>query len=269
MSSFDLTRKIAIVTGGAGGIGRATVQLLLERGARVAVADLSDEHTRAVVAELTGNDGRALAVTVDLDDEQSIKAAIGRVVDHFGTIDILHNNAAATSADLAASDADIETMPTHVWDKIFTTNCRGTMMVTREALPHLVRTRGAIVNTVSGLALRGGLTQAAYSASKAAIIQMTRCVAASHSPLGVRCNAVAPGLTLTKVVDAFPAAFRDITESETLRDRLGQPEDIAEVVAFLASDAARHITGELIVADGGYTSHIPGYARFRELADQA
>jgi NAD(P)-dependent dehydrogenase (short-subunit alcohol dehydrogenase family) len=127
-----------------------------------------------------------------------------------------------------------------------------------------VAARGNIVNTVSNLALQGHIIQAAYSSSKAAIIQMTRAIAASHGRRGVRCNAVAPGMTMTPALHAaFPPVLRQAVEDETLRSQLGEPQDIAEAVAFLASDAARNITGQVLVADGGCASHVPGIAQFR------
>ena len=117
---------------------------------------------------------------------------------------------------------------------------------------------------MSNLALQGHMIQAAYSSSKAAIIQMTRAIAASHGIHGIRCNAVAPGMTMTPALrDAFPPPLRKAVEDETLRDQLGEPEDIAEAVAFLASHAARNITGQVLVADGGCASHVPGISQFR------
>jgi NAD(P)-dependent dehydrogenase (short-subunit alcohol dehydrogenase family) len=141
------------------------------------------------------------------------------------------------------------------------------MLACRAALPHLRATGdGAIVNTVSNLALQGHIIQAAYSASKAALIHLTRSIAASHGRAGVRCNAVAPGMTMTPgLAAAFPAHIRKFVEDETLRDRLGAPEDIAEAVAFLASNAARNITGQCLVSDGGLSSHVPGIAGFMAL----
>ena len=138
------------------------------------------------------------------------------------------------------------------------------MIACRAALPHLRATRGNIVNTVSNLALQGHLIQAAYSSSKAALIQMTRAIAASHGIHGVRCNAVAPGMTMTPALkEAFPPVLRATVEAETLRDQLGDPDDIAQAVAFLASEAARNITGHVLVSDGGCASHVPGIAGFR------
>lgn len=258
--ALSLNDKVAIVTGGAGGIGQATVDLMIERGARVAIADIDFDRSQAVA---TKYGDASIAIEMDLGNESSVVAMINRVVDHFGKIDILHNNATAVGVELVDADRGIAEMPTWAWDKLFNVNCRGTMLVTREALPHLIKTRGSIVNTVSGLALQGNIRAAGYSATKAALIQMTRSIATAYGRKGVRCNAVAPGLVLTETVaKEFPAALRKLVEDETLRDCVGAPEDIAEAVLFLASDAARNITGQTIVADGGVSCHVPGFAAY-------
>lgn len=259
--AIRLDGKVAIITGGAGGIGCATARLMAARGARLVIADIAADRARAFAAELP----EALGLPLDLADEESIKALIAATVAHFGRIDILHNNAALLDADIAPRDGDIETMATEIWDRTFAVNLRGTMIACREALPLLRETEGNIVNTVSNLALQGHMIQAAYSASKAGLIQMTRSIAASHGRQGVRCNAVAPGMTMTPaLMAAFPPPLRALVEAETLRDQLGAPEDIAEAVAFLASDAARNITGQVLVSDGGLASHVPGIAGFRQ-----
>ena len=259
--AIRLDGKVAIITGGAGGIGAATARLMTARGARVAVADINKAGADALALDLPD----ALAIAVDLEHQSSIKAMISTVVDHFGHLDILHNNAALLGPDVAQRDGNIETMETELWDRTYRINVRGTMIACREALPHLRATKGNIVNTVSNLALQGHIIQAAYSSSKAAIIQMTRSIAASHGVHGVRCNAVAPGMTSTPaLLEAFPPVLRKLVEDETLRDQLGEPEDIAEAVAFLASPSARNITGQVLVSDGGCASHVPGLAGFRQ-----
>jgi NAD(P)-dependent dehydrogenase (short-subunit alcohol dehydrogenase family) len=258
--AIRLDDKVAIVTGGAGGIGAATARLMTARGARVVVADIAFEAAQALAAELSG----ALAVKLDLEHQSSIKAMIADTVAHYGRLDILHNNAALLGPDIAQADGDVEAMDTDLWDRTYRVNVRGTMIACREALPHLRVTRGCIVNTVSNLALQGHLIQVAYSSSKAAIIQMTRSIAASHGKRGVRCNAVAPGMTSTPaLLAAFPPPLRQVVEDETLRDQLGEPQDIAEAVAFLASPAARNITGQVLVSDGGCAVHVPGISGFR------
>lgn len=258
--AIRLDGKVAIITGGVGGIGAATARLMAARGARVVVADIAFESATKLATELPD----ALAVELDLEHQSSIKSMIATVAAHYGQLDILINNAALLGPDIAQRDGNIEDMNTDLWDRTYRINVRGTMIACREALPHLRATKGNIVNTVSSLALQGHLIQAAYSSSKAAIIQMTRAIAASHGKSGVRCNAVAPGMTMTPALkEAFPLPLRHVVEGETLRDQLGEPEDIAEALAFLASPAARNITGHVLECDGGGTSHVPGLAGFR------
>ncbi|MFM6852864.1 MAG: SDR family NAD(P)-dependent oxidoreductase [Sphingopyxis sp.] len=258
--AIRLDGKVAIITGGAGGIGAATARLMAARGARVVVADIAAERAHALAAQLPD----AIAIALDLADEASVIALINGAMAHYGQIDILDNNAALLDPALAPLDGDVEGMATDIWDRVFAVNLRGTMVACRQALPHLRATRGCIVNTVSNLALQGHIIQAAYSASKAGLIQMTRSIAASHGKQGVRCNAVAPGMTMTPALrEAFPAPLRQLVEAETLRDQLGEPDDIAQAVAFLASPAARNITGQVLVSDGGCASHVPGLAGFR------
>ena len=258
--AIRLDGKVAIITGGAGGIGAATARLMAARGARVVIADITGDRAQALASDLPN----ALAITLDLEHQSSIKAMIFETIAQCGQIDVLINTAALLGPEIAQADGNIEEMDTDLWDRTYRINVRGTMIACREALPHLRQTRGNIVNIVSNLALQGHLIQAAYSSSKAALIQMTRSIAASHGKMGVRCNAVAPGMTSTPaLLEAFPPVLRQLVEDETLRDQLGEPEDIAEAIAFLASPAARNITGQVLVSDGGCASHVPGLAGFR------
>ncbi len=259
--AIRLDDKIVAITGGAGGIGFATAQLMAARGAKIVIADIAGDRASELAATLEG----AIGMHLDLENEESIETMIASSISHFGRLDILVNNAALLGPEIAQADGDVENMETALWDRTYGVNVRGTMIACREALPHLRATRGCIVNTVSNLALQGHLIQAAYSSSKAAIIQMTRAIAASHGKLGVRCNAVAPGMTSTPaLLEAFPPVLRQMVEDETLRDQLGEPEDIAEAIAFLAAPAARNITGQVLVSDGGCASHVPGIAGFRK-----
>jgi NAD(P)-dependent dehydrogenase (short-subunit alcohol dehydrogenase family) len=260
IDAIRLDGKVAVITGGAGGIGAATARLMAARGARVVIADIAFEAAQVLAGSLPD----ALAVQLDLEHQSSIKAMISAVIARYGQLDVVINNAALLGPEIALRDGNIELMDTDLWDRTYRINVRGTMIACREALPHLRATRGNIVNTVSSLALQGHLIQAAYSSSKAALIQMTRSIAASHGKVGVRCNAVAPGMTMTPALkEAFPPPLRQVVEGETLRDQLGEPEDIAEALAFLASPAARNITGHVLECDGGGTSHVPGLAAFR------
>ena len=262
-NALGLEGNVAIITGGAGGIGSATAELMAARGARVAIADINLESARQL-AERVGE--AAFAVELDLVSEESITTCVNDVVKKFGRIDILHNNAAAVGG-LANLDGSLHDMQAAVWDRTFAVNCRGTMLMTREALPHLIESRGAIVNTVSALGMQGHVRQTAYAATKAALIQLTRSVATTYGPRGVRCNAVAPGLILTEITaKEFPAHWRANVENETPLGTVGAPEDIAEAVAFLASDAARNITGQTLVSDGGVSMHVPGFSAYAQAA---
>lgn len=260
-----LEDKVAIVTGGAGGIGAAVCRIMAARGARLVVADIAEARAADLAEELRGAGSEAIAVGVDLADEGQVRAMIATAVSTYGRLDVIDNNAALLTAEMARADGDIEHMDTAVWDAVFAVNTRGTMIACREALRVMVpQGGGVIVNTASNLALQGNVIQAAYAASKAAVIQMTRSIATSHGKRGIRCNAVLPGLTGTPAALAhLPPLLRDTVAEETLTPYLGEPDDIAHLVAFLASDAARYITGQAIAADGGTSIHVPGYARLR------
>ncbi|GAB4356697.1 MAG: glucose 1-dehydrogenase [Oricola sp.] len=263
--AYSLDGKVVIVTGGAGGIGASVCTIMARHGARIVVADIAEDRAAELAARLRDSGSRAIHVGVDLADEASIKAMFARTVEAFGRLDVIDNNAALLTPGMAQRDGDIEHMATADWDATFAVNTRGTMIACREALKIMTPQRaGVIINTASNLALQGNVIQAAYSASKAAVIQMTRSIATSHGKRGIRANAVLPGLTGTpSALSNLPAELRETVEEETLTPRLGAPEDIAHLVAFLASDEARYITGQAFAADGGTSVHIPGYARLR------
>lgn len=262
-----LEGKVVIITGAGGGIGSQTAAVLAERGARIVAADIHLPSAERVAAEIEEKGGRARAFRVDISDEESIIAMMQTAISAFGRIDGLDNNAADLAPELVPLDTDVEQISAEIWDRTFRANTRGTMLCCKYALPHLVANGGgAIVNIASNLALQGNVIQAAYSASKAAILQMTRSIAASHGPRGVRCNSVSPGLTLSPaVLSNLPARLREIMESETPNGRLGQPIEIAHAVAFLISDDARNVNGHNLVADGGFATHVPGYAAVRAM----
>ncbi len=266
MSQLD--QKIAIVTGAGGGIGSATAQLLAARGARVVLADINLQSAERVAKAVIGAGGSALPVFLDLSSEDSIMAMVRSALQSFGRIDVLHNNAADLSPELSNRDRDIEAMEAEVWDRTFAVNLRGTMLCCKYVLPHMVANAGgSIINTASNLGMQGNVGQAAYAASKAAIIQLTRSIAASHGRRGIRCNSVSPGLVMTPAArDNLPPRLHDIVAGETLTPYLGAPEDIAHAVVFLAGDEARYLTGHNLVVDGGTASHVPGFAAFRAMA---
>jgi NAD(P)-dependent dehydrogenase (short-subunit alcohol dehydrogenase family) len=263
----ELDNKVAIVTGAGGGIGSATAQLLASRGARVVLADIQVQAAERVAALVERAGGSALSLYLDLADEDSIISLVRSTLDRFGRIDVLHNNAADLSPDLSGRDRDVEAMEAEVWDRTFKVNVRGTMLSCKYVLPHMAaKGGGSIINTASNLGMQGNIGQAAYAASKAAVIQLSRSIATSHGRRGIRCNTVSPGLVMTPAArDNLPPQLHEIVAGETLTPYLGVPEDIANAVAFLASDAARYVTGHNLVVDGGTVAHVPGFARFGEL----
>ena len=260
MSRLD--GKIAIITGAAAGIGRATAERVAAEGARTVVADLNAEGAQEVAAKIAAAGGEATAVQADLGDTGSVRAMIEAAVTAYGGLDILHNNAAATrlaaTRDLPVSAADPD-----VWDETMRVNLRGTMVAIQAAVPHMIaRGGGSIINTASGSGLTGDLRNPAYGASKAALINLTRYVATEFGKQGVRCNAISPGF-----IRIGEKPGREVVNATMLRHmltpRLGRPEDIAALVVFLASDESAFITGQNICADGGMLAHQPFVADFR------
>jgi NAD(P)-dependent dehydrogenase (short-subunit alcohol dehydrogenase family) len=265
--TLQLENKVAIITGAGGGIGSATARLFAQRGARVVLADIDLKAAQEVALQIGASGRSAIALHLDLADAPAIPAMMRAALKKFGKIDILHNNAADLSPANAGRDHDVETMELAVWDRTFQVNLRGTMLCCKHVLPHMVSIgAGSIVNTASNLGLQGNVGQAAYAASKAAVIQLTRSIAASHGRRGIRCNAVSPGLVMTPAArDNLPPRLHDIVAGETLTPYLGSPEDIAHAVAYLASDEARYVTGHNLIVDGGTASHVPGFAQFSQL----
>jgi NAD(P)-dependent dehydrogenase (short-subunit alcohol dehydrogenase family) len=262
-----LEGKTAIITGAAAGIGAATSRLLAERGARVVIADIQLAAAQALARDIDRTGRSVLALHVDLAEERAIEAMVQATLEKFGRIDILHNNAADLSPATAGRDRDVETMDTDVWDRTFKVNARGPMLCCKHTLAHMVRQgAGSIINTASNLGLQGNVGQAAYAASKAAVMQLTRSIAASHGRRGIRCNTISPGLVMTPAArDNLPPRLHEIVASETLTPYLGVPQDIAHAVAFLASDESRYVTGHNFVVDGGTASHVPGFAQFSDM----
>ncbi|MDB5701667.1 MAG: short-chain dehydrogenase [Sphingomonadales bacterium] len=257
-----LAGKVAIVTGGGTGIGKSTALLMAQRGAKIAVTGRTITTLEGTVAAIKAAGGEALAVAMDVSDEASIRNGIAVVVEHFGQLDILHSNAAQTGSAGLNQDADIADMDADFWDQTMAINLRGSMLVAKHSIPHLLAAGGgSIVFTGSGKGLAGDLDYPAYGTSKAGLLNLSRYIATQYGKRGLRSNVVVVGLVMTEALDDnMPAAAQAAMLEHHLTQELGKPDDIAEVVAFLASDQARFITGASVVADGGFTAHSAIYA---------
>jgi NAD(P)-dependent dehydrogenase (short-subunit alcohol dehydrogenase family) len=262
----SLDGYVALVTGSASGIGEATARLLAQRGAAVVVADINEMGANRVAEEIERSGGRACAVMADVAEEDDCRRMVAQAIERFGRLDILHNNAAALGADVLGRDTDVINVPLETWDRTMAISLRGPMLGCRFALPHMLdQGRGSIINTASTAGQAGDLSRVAYGSAKAGVITLTKYVATMYGKRGVRCNAIAPGLILS------PPAQRNmspenltISQKHQLISHTGVPEDIAPLVAFLASDDARFITGQTINADGGVHAHTPSYGDYCE-----
>jgi len=256
-----LEGRVAVVTGAASGIGRATARLMAAEGASVVVADLDGSGAGAVAVAIVAAGGRAIPVEVDVSEEAAVADMIAAAVGKFGRLDVLHNNAAALGADVFDHDRDIVGLDVEVWDRTMAVNARGVLLGCKHAIPRMLDGGGgAIVNMSSGAAWAAATTAAAYGASKAAVGALTAYVATMYGKQGIRCNAVAPGLVMTE------AAQRRLSDDQRqmfldvhLTPDLASPEDLARAVVFLASDDAAYVTGQTVVVDGGMFVHSPTY----------
>lgn len=265
-SAVTLPGRVAIVTGGASGIGRATCEALARAGASVVVADLVGEGADTVAAELRERGYEAIGVAADVGDEGSIAAMVDAAVSRFGGLDILHNNAADSDPALMSRDLAVADMDAEVWDRTMRVNLRGPMLGCKYAIPQMIaRGGGAIVNTSSASGLTGDFSRSAYAASKAGLRSLTESVAAQYGKQGIRSNAIAPGVIATPALEAnVPADQVEVYAENTLTPRLGRAEDVAAAVVFLASDAAAFITGQVLSVDGGLLAHHPAMAEIRK-----
>lgn len=257
-----LEGKVAIITGGAGGIGSASAARFIQEGAKVVIADLFEDRAREVAGRLGPS---ALALYYDAGDNESIKAAIDETVSQFGRLDILFNNAAVTDIAVQAQDTTPTEIPLDVWDQTMSINVRGVMVGCRFAIPHMLKTGGgSIINTASDSGLAGDIARLAYGTSKGAVITMTKYVAVQYGRQGIRCNAIAPGVIMTDQMKKLPVLANTIFR-HVVTPRLGIPDDIAALAAFLAADESAYITGQTICCDGGHLAHQPQIADMIDL----
>jgi NAD(P)-dependent dehydrogenase (short-subunit alcohol dehydrogenase family) len=247
-----LEDKTALVTGAAMGIGRSTAVLLAEEGAKVVVADVDEEQANETSRLIKEAGGEALVVRTDVSKSEDVEAAIDTMVETFGSIDILHNNAAIALGATVVDTTD------ELWNRVLDVNLGGVYRGCKYAIPHMIRNGGgSIINSTSVQALRGFAGWAAYAASKGGIVSLTQQVALEYANHNIRVNCIAPGTIMTPLNEKL---FKEAEDPDALIEtwnrmhpigRFGQPEEVAEAVLFLASDASSFITGHCLAVDGG------------------
>lgn len=246
---MSLEDRVALVTGGASGIGAATATEFSARGATVVVTDTDAEGGRSTADAIRAAGGDAVFRELDVADADSFDAVVSDVVADYGALDVLFNN-----AGVLGREADLESLSRSERDRLLAVNVEGTWNGCRAALPAMKsRGRGAIVNMASVSGLRGSPSLATYSLTKGAIVAFTRALAGEAGPHGVRVNAVCPGVVDTDLQSERGFDPESAAEAHAL-GRVGDPEEIATCVAFLASDDASFVTGHALVADGGYST---------------
>jgi NAD(P)-dependent dehydrogenase (short-subunit alcohol dehydrogenase family) len=262
MASERLSGKVAIVTGAASGIGRVSAATMAREGAKVVVADRNGEGAEVVAKEICDAGGTAIACRADIASEDDVRAMVDTAVSEFSGLHVLHNNAALTDASAHAKDLTVIDLDVETWDRSMAVNARGAMLACKHAIPHMIAAGGgSIINTASNQGLAGDLSQTAYGAAKGAVVTLTMSVATAFGKQGVRCNCISPGAIRTpSLVAACPPEFIDEIARHNLLPRIGEPEDIANLALFLASDESSFITGMTIRCDGGQLAHLPMFA---------
>jgi len=238
--------KTAIITGAGQGIGREIAVTLAQRGASVIVCDINENKAAGTAGEINRNGYKAGYIGADVSKIADIKRMVEKTVETFGGVDILVNNAGILSVSSVADTTEEE------WDAVMAVNLKGAFFAMKEVAPYMEKNGGRIINISSLAGRMGGYANGpAYAASKAGLIGMTMCAARKLAPLGITVNAVAPGTTQTDIISGLSEERINSLKQSIPMNRLGQPEDVAETVAFLASDGAKFITGAVIDVNGG------------------
>ena len=250
----DLTGRIALVTGSASGIGRASAMRLATDGADIALLDINGDGIEQTAKKIRAIGRKALTVVTDLLDRKSIDQALAQIRTELGTIDILHNNAGG-STHFKDKRGFVNATPDQ-WDQIVGLNLRAVADCTRASIADMKeKGAGRVFITASEMAFRGGPGFTEYSSAKAGVLGFTRSLAMEVGKYGITVNAICPGVIRTPALDSFPEDAIQATLAEIPVQRLGEPEDIANAVSFLAGDQASYITGASILVTGGRTMH--------------
>jgi len=247
-----LKNKVALITGGASGIGRATAILFAQEGAAVNIADINSRQGQAVVDEIRAQGGRACFSLCDVTNAEDCELAVDATLEQFGRLDILFNNAGIIRR------ADVVETTEAEWDKVLAVNLKSVFLMSKYAVPVMAKAGGgAIINTGSGWGLKGGAQAASYCAAKGAVVNLTRAMAIDHGAQKIRVNCICPGDVDTPML-RHEASQLGQAEAEFLAEaaqrplrRFGQPHEIAQAVLYLASEAASYVTGAALVVDGG------------------
>ncbi len=247
-----LKGKVAIITGAGSGIGRASSLFFASEGARVVVADIAEDAGRETVRLIRERGAEAIFVRTDVSKADEVRAMVASSVETFGTLDVLFNNAGYYDHQGPVAD-----VPEEIWELTIDVNLKGTYLGAKYAIPEMIKNgRGSIINTASCLGLVAASNYAAYCAAKGGIVLLTRSIAVDYGRHNIRCNAICPGVIATKVneeIRSQPGGLERLM-APLLVNYIGQPEDIAHLAVYLASDESRYVTGAAISIDGGYTA---------------
>lgn len=255
--------KVALITGGASGIGLSSAILMAKEGAKVVIADFNEKEAKAAAEKIIKQGGEAIGIFLDAGKQESIKLAVDKTVETYGTITVLVNNVGLTNLH---KDLDVVNMDLDEWDRLMDVNLKSVLLGSRFAIPHMIKAGGgSIINTASMAGFAGDATRSAYGASKAAVVNLTRYIAVQYGKDNIRCNGVAPGLILTPAAEKnMPPAVQDIFAKYNALPYHGEADDIGYTVLFLASDESKFITGQTIQVEGGHYIANPSISDFNE-----
>jgi len=246
VNNMKLKDKVAIITGSGRGLGKAIALKMAAEGANVVITDINYDQCIATMKEIEKNDGKSITVKCDVTNRTDVGALVQTTIDTFGRIDILVNNAGITR------DAQITKMTDEQWDAVLNTNLKSMFICVQAVVPHMIaRMSGRIINISSIAGEEGNFGQTNYSAAKAGVIGMTKTLSKELGRKGITVNAVAPGFTLTEMTSTIPEKVKEQLISRIPLGRAGLPQDVANAVAFLASDEASFITGHTLNVNGG------------------